>query len=284
MQSRPVTLVLPLRDVQLPTDAADRAKFLNELVIFIEHSDGEKRLVKGKTVDYKEGQLGLEFEVNKFSTFTILQMEGFVGNLHEAYIKGFEDGTFKPNNTVTRAEIAAMIARNLGYDDTQKVVSTFFSDIQVTHWAAGVIEFTKQQGLMKGDNLGKFNPNSGITRAEMAVIVARYKQLTLLTDVESTKAFPDIAGHWAMKDIAANKQAGIISGYQDGTFRPNGNLSRAEAVKVINRMFDRGPLYGVEKPTFKDVPTTHWAFYEVEEAAQNHLFSLRDKGGENLVK
>lgn len=108
------------------------------------------------------------------------------------------------------------------------------------------------------------------------------KKLPLPTETESLEAFPVIAGHWAIKEIAAMKTADVMNGYEDGTFRPNGKLSRAEAVKIINRMFNRGPLYGVTSKSFKDVPSTHWAFHEVEEAAQDHFFSPRAEGGENL--
>jgi len=284
MPNQPVTLVLPLRDVQLPSNEAERAKFLDELMIFIEHSDGEKRLIKGKIVEYKDGLLGIEFEVNKFSTFTVLHMEDISVNFHEAYIQGYEDGTFRPDHTVTRAHIAVMIARNLGLDGSGKIAAALFSDVSASHWAAPAIGYVKQQGLMVGDAAGAFNPNAAITRAEMAAIAARHKRLMLGTEEESTTAFTDIAGHWAVLEIAANKQTGILNGYDDGTFRPNGNLTRAEAVIVINRMFDRGPLYEVGTPTFKDVKETHWAFYEVEEAARNHFFTPGLKGGESFVR
>jgi len=284
MPNRPVTLILPLRDVELPSDAAEREKFLQELMVFIEHSDGEKRLAEGKIVEYKGGLLGIEFEVNKFSTFTILHMEGIAEGFHEAYIRGYEDGTFKPNHTVTRAEIAVMIAGNLGIDNSVKAASALFSDVSVSHWAARAIEAVQQRGLMIGDAAGAFNPNAAITRAEMAAIVARYKQLRLGTAEESITAFSDITGHWAALEIAANKQAGILNGYENGTFRPNGNLTRAEAVRVINRMFDRGPLYEVSTPAFADVKETHWAFHEVEEAARDHFFIPRFEGGEYKVK
>ncbi|OXS55318.1 hypothetical protein B1A99_23910 [Cohnella sp. CIP 111063] len=284
MPNRPVTLILPLRDVQLPSNAAERAAFLDELKVFIEHSDGEKRLVKGKIVEYKNGLPGIEFEVSKFSTFTILHVEEPAVNFHEAYIRGYADGTFGPSRTVTRAEIAAMIARNLGVDDSKKAAAAPFSDVSASHWAAGAIEYVKRQGLMRGDAAGDFNPNAAITRAEMAAIAARYKQFRLGTEEDSITAFTDITGHWAVLEIAANKQAGILDGYEDGVFRPNGNLTRAEAVKAMNRMFDRGPLYEVSTPAFTDVKETHWAFHEVEEAARDHSFTHKSEGGENRIR
>lgn len=293
MPNQPVTLILPLRDVALPEDAEERAAFLNELIIFIEHSDGEKRLVRGKMVEYKDAQLGIEFDVNKFSTFTILHMEGLEENneeteivektIHPAYIKGYEDGTFKPSYTVTRAEVAAMLAGNLGFADSEKVVHAPFSDVSAAHWAAGVIEFVKQHGLMQGDPTGKFNPNAAITRAEMATIAARYKQLGEAP--VGSQSFSDVGvNHWAAGYIEAARQAGIVKGYEDGTYMPNGNLTRAEAVALINRLFKRGPLYGVTTPSFSDVKPAHWAFCEIEEAAQDHFFTVNAEGREYIEK
>lgn len=284
MPHQPVTLVLPLRDVQLPANAAERAKWLQELMIFIEHSDGEKRLVKGKIVEYKDDGLGIEFEVNKFSTFTILHLEGIAESYHEAYIQGYEDGSFQPDRTVTRAEIAVMIARNLGFKGSKGATESLFADVPGAHWAVEAIAFVKQQGFMIGDGAGTFKPNAAITRAEMAAIAARYKPFAFATEEERITAFTDIAGHWAASAIAANKHTGILNGYEDGSFRPNAYVTRAEAVAIMNRMFDRGPLYEVSPPTFIDVRETHWAFHEVEEAARDHFFTTGWKDGEYKVR
>lgn len=136
---------------------------------------------------------------------------------------------------------------------------------------------------MDGKGQGQFKPESPITRAEMAVIAARYKQLQLPTQKDSANAFTDIVGHWAIKEIAAVKEAEIVGGFPDQTFRPNEPLTRAQAVKILNRMLERGPLYGVSTPTFADVPTTHWAYNEIEEASLDHHYILRDEGGEQVV-
>ncbi|OEF96577.1 S-layer homology domain-containing protein [Desulfuribacillus alkaliarsenatis] len=271
LQSRPVTLTLPLRDVELPTNAQERQEYLNKLIIFVEHSDGDKELLIPRVVEYKQGQLGLEFGVTKFSTFSILEMEGWQDSYFGAYIKGYEDGTFRPANAVTRAEIAAMVARNLRYDDTQQVTHDPFKDVASSHWAANAIAFVKQEGFMLGDATGAFNPSAPITRAEMVTVIARYQQLALLSEAESAKAFPDIAEHWAVKEIAAVKSQNIVNGYEDGKFRPNDNLTRAEAVKVINLMFERPSYSGVMTPSFTDVQTTHWAYIDIEEASRDYF-------------
>ena len=287
MQSRAVTLVFPLRDVVLPTNTAEREKFLTDLVIFIEHSDGEKELVKPQVVEYSAGIPGLRFGVNKFSTFTILNMEGYYAYLqtqakqHKSYIKGYVDGTFKPEQSITRAEMAAILARNLNFDTT-KTVSSTYPDLQATHWALKEIEFVKTTGLMTGDAKGTFRPDSPISRGEMAAIAARYKKLDTTTFTSSS--FIDVeASYWGAAYVEAVRSAGIVEGYVDNTYKPHNNLSRAEAVKIVNRLFERGPLYGTSVPSWPDVITTHWSYMEVEEASKTHNYLPRQVGGEDVI-
>jgi hypothetical protein len=211
----------------------------------------------------------------------IIELDKGAENFHAAYIKGFPDGTFKPATAVTRAQMAAMLARNLGFNESIKASFKPYPDVKAAHWAANVIQFMKEEGLMQGDPTGNFRPNAQITRAEMGAIVARFKELEV---TETTSAFPDSNNHWATGIIEANRTAGIIGGYEDGTFRPNHELSRAEAAKVVNRMFERGPLFGVAQPSWPDASTSHWAYEEIEEASQDHYYNVRPEGGENLVK
>jgi hypothetical protein len=282
LQNLPVNLILPLIDVELPSDPAERDAFLADLAIFIEHSDGDKELVKPQIVEYKPGVYGLQFEVSKFSTFTILQIEGWQQYRHTAYMKGYADGTFRPDRAITRAEMAAILARNLGFDGAGNAASSY-ADVPSTHWAVKEIEYVKQSGLMVGDGNGSFRPDALITRGEMAAIAARYKQLDTSGFTESS--FSDVdAAYWGAAYIEAAKAAGILDGYGDGTYRPNGQLTRAEAVKIINRMFDRGPLYGVSRPSWSDVSATHWAFYEIEEASKDHIYEPLADGGERLIQ
>ncbi len=287
MQSRAVTLVFPLRDVELPTNIVEREKFLSDLVIFIEHSDGDKELLKPEAVEYNQGMLGLQFGVNKFSTFTILNMEGYnellntQSNQHNSYIKGYGDNTFKPEKSISRAEMAAILARNLGFDATKTVYSTY-PDLKETHWALKEIEFIKATGLMIGDANGNFRPDAPISRGEMAAIGARYKKLDTIAYTKSS--FIDVeASYWGVKEIEAVRKAGIVDGYFDNTYKPHNNLSRAEAVKIVNRLFERGPLFGVNKPSWPDVPTTHWSYMEIEEASQTHYYIPRQGGGEDIL-
>ena len=282
LENGPVTLILPLDSAELPSDPAERAAFLADLAIFIEHSDGDKELVKPRVVEYKPGVYGLQFEVSKFSTFTILRMEGWHEQYHhKAYMKGYTDGTFRPDRAITRAEMAAVLARNLGFDGTAAAASSYV-DVPSTHWAAKEIEFVKRTGLMVGDGNGAFRPDALITRGEMAAIAARYKQLD--TSGFTGSRFRDVdATYWGAAYIEAAKAAGIIAGYEDGTYRPNGHLTRAEAVTIINRLFGRGPLHGVSRPSWSDVPASHWAFNEIEEASRDHDYEPLSGGGERLI-
>ncbi|GLC90143.1 S-layer homology domain-containing protein [Lysinibacillus piscis] len=282
MPKRPVVVTLPLKDVKVPTNAAERAAFLKTLAVFIEHSDGDKEVVIPEVVTMEKGQLGLQFTVNKFSTFTIIQVAEETVGTHTAYIKGFQDGTFGPEKNVTRAQVATMIARILGYQDGEKVEVAPFKDIASTHHAAGAIAFVKEQGIMNGDANGNFRADENITRAQMATVVANFKQLHIEENVAIT--FNDTKGHWAQWIIEANRAAGIINGRQDGSFAPDAHLTRAQAVVMMNRMFERGPLHGVAMPSFTDVETTHWAFKEVEEAAKSHTYTMDEDGNEQLVK
>ncbi|WP_155592051.1 S-layer homology domain-containing protein [Lysinibacillus cavernae] len=282
MPSRPVQVTLPLRDVKVPTEAAARQAFLEQLAVFIEHSDGEKKVVFPEVVTMEKGELGLRFTVDKFSTFTIIQFEKPEVSEHEAYIKGFPNGTFGPDKNVTRAQVAIMMARILGYSEGQSVNKSPFKDVVKDHSAAGAIAFVKEQGIMNGDQHGNFHANANITRAEMAAVVANFKQLSVEEGGATT--FKDTKGHWAQWVIEANRAAGIINGLEDGSFAPNAALTRAQAVVMMNRMFERGPLNGVTKPSFPDVKATHWAFKEIEEAANSHSYINDEDGKEQLSK
>ncbi|MGE7694313.1 InlB B-repeat-containing protein [Lysinibacillus sp. NPDC094177] len=282
MQSRPVTLTFPL-----PSNLTQDQK--DNLAIFIEHSDGTKEVVRGKIVEFKKGQLGIQFNVDKFSTFTTLYMEGaneYFGNQeakHTAYIHGFTDGTFRPNADVTRAQMAAMLARNLS-TGTVPEASMSYNDTN-TSWAKNDIEFARQAGIMLGYNDIQFGPNDSITRAQMAVITARWIEKQCANDQTKSfcqpnqqhTAYKDVINkHWAAKEIERISGTKIMVGFKDGTFKPDAKLTRAQAVKVLNRLFQRGPLEDTATSTFKDVQTSHWAFKEIEEAAATHAFEMRN--------
>ncbi len=186
---------------------------------------------------------------------------------HLRYIQGYPDGLFRPEQSITRAEVATILTRITGPITAADDVA-LYPDVAGDHWAARYIKAAKARGLMIGDPDGRFRPQDPISRAEVAVIALRFKQLQLM----SGSAFPDTPGHWADSTIYTVTQAGLITGYPDGTYRPTQPITRAEFVTVINRLLERGPLTGLPAPTFPDVTPSHWAYGQVEEAGTSHRY------------
>ncbi|MBN2981016.1 S-layer homology domain-containing protein [Cohnella algarum] len=286
MTSRSVNITLPMNDSHVPASPAAREAYLSNLVIFIEHSDGERKVVKPEIGEYAEGKLGLTFTIEKFSTFTILNLNdgangtlgnGIEGSYHSAYMIGLPDGTFGPTVALTRAQVATILYRVLDLQAADATMS--YPDVKATHWAAEAIRQVTKAGLMEGMPDGSFQPEKEITRAEMAVIIGRWKALA----GESEHGFADVGGHWAEEMIGKVYQAGYMEGMPDGSFQPNKVLTRAEGVTVFNRVLERGPLYGVEA-SWSDVPASHWAFHHIEEASRDHYFTSRPEGGETIVE
>ncbi|KAG2870841.1 hypothetical protein PC115_g25005, partial [Phytophthora cactorum] len=276
MQSHEVTLTLPLRD-SLPTDPAARQQALDNLAVYIEHSDGTKELIQGKLVKLSDSSEGIQFTVNKFSTFTLVVVDGLKASQssHNPYINGF-GADFRPDAFVTRAQMAAMLARNLTDETgTESTNGVSYTDVSATHWAASDIQKAQSAGIMNGMSATQFVPEGPITRAQMATIAYSWMQQQN-TDVTSNTSqatdgavFTDVsADQWASDAIAYVQSAGLMTGYNDGTFKPDSKLTRAEAVKVLNVLFKRTPLTGVSTPSFTDVPATHWAYADIEAAAQ----------------
>ncbi|GBG10029.1 hypothetical protein PAT3040_04725 [Paenibacillus agaridevorans] len=293
-------LFIPFAKNGIVVPTGNAASFLDSLRIYIEHSDGEKVVQQG-TVVYKDGvPVGLEIEINKFSTFTIIQLKSapviiFPVNPvdeeeeaeeetpesahHSAYMKGYTDGTFRPNASVKRSEMASILFR-VNELEAEASFKQLYPDVNAGHWASLNIERLNGLGWMIGDTLGNFRPESGITRAEMAMILARWLELELPSEPQS--GFDDVgAGHWANQAISAVSNAGYMIGYEEGDFKPNRYLTRAEAVTIINRVLNRGPLTHVPAPSWKDVDHKHWAYGAIEEASRNHFYTkLEGESGE----
>ena len=156
--------------------------------------------------------------------------------IHFNYVIGYTDGTIRPSNDISRAEVATIFFRLLTdeartqYDKT----TSSFSDIKDGAWCCRAVSTLTNMGIIKGYTDGTFRPNADITRAELATIIARFAKLDV-----NTKTFSDINGHWAQKSIELAAGNGWINGYTDGTFRPNKSIIRAETFAMINRVLDR---------------------------------------------
>lgn len=201
---------------------------------------------------------------------------------HTAYIKGFPDGTFRPDKAITRAEMSAILARNKGLSDVA-AYQGLYPDAADGYWATAYIEQLQEIGLLIGDDQGNFRPGHLITRAEIAMVAARW----LNADLEAafTSTFEDVPdGHWAAAAIAAASEAGIMIGFEDGSFGMNSYVTRAQAVTIMNRLLGRGPLTGVPTPTWPDAAPAHWASQHIEEASQDHDFTFLPEGGELLYQ
>ena len=194
----------------------------------------------------------------------------------DAYIFG-DNGRFYPEQPLTRAQTAVILVRlTVGesgeklYDETSSYQS-FYSDIAQDDWYASAVGIVSDAGLMCGYENGAFCPQKAITRAEFAMLAFR-----LEGKIETeTPVFSDVSSeHWAAEAIAFTQQKGYLSGYEDGSFRPEQNITRAEAVKVINRMLGRTAEENVLAQEsdgglfFRDVPREHWAYDEIAAAAR----------------
>ncbi len=200
--------------------------------------------------------------------------------LHRKYIAGYPDGSFKPENNMERSEVSAIFARILAdyNEDNLTATSTGFDDVAASDWCAKYIARLSASGIIKGYDDGTFKPNNPITRAEFATMCIRFFEDRTESISEASSDFTDVSDdHWAKDYIDKAAKQGFVTGYPDGTFKPDELITRAEVVTVTNRMLSRYPDKeyideNVDKLTkFTDVTdNTHWAYYEILEAANEH--------------
>ncbi|MGG1514921.1 cadherin-like beta sandwich domain-containing protein [Paenibacillus oryzisoli] len=239
------------------------------LAVYIEHSDGDRVLREGIVDTDANGKaVGIDIEVEKFSTFTIVQLPKVKPAPFPRYVFGYADGTFRPEQQLSRAELASMLNAIDGKQTAPQAFSgkqQAFADVPDTYWAAAPINSLTAAGIFEGRAPDRFAPDEKVTRAELAAIAARWNGLKV-SSVPAT--FVDATGHWAAGWIAAGSEQGWLSGYPDGTFQPNREVTRAEAVVMINRMTGRAPAGEAGTPTWKDVPADYWAYGHIEAASR----------------
>ncbi len=212
---------------------------------------------------------------------------GLNGDDHYAYIVGYPDSTVRPQNGITRAEVATIFFRLLT-DETRNANSTktnSYSDVAAGAWYNHAVSTLSAMGIVKGDSHGKFNPNAPITRAEFAAIAARFDDKANTTAVD----FSDIASHWAKDEISAAANNGWINGYTDGTFRPNNKITRAEAMTLVNRVLKRLPetAEDLNNDMIKwsdNSDTSAWYYLAVQEATNSHYYDLKENKHEKWSK
>lgn len=193
---------------------------------------------------------------------------------HKLYINGFTDGMFHAERNITREQTAKMLIDALAKETTEPEQSSY-TDVANNRWSYRWVEAASKEGYMVGYNGGVFKPESAITRAEMATALSRIAAKEGLIMNGSTKTFSDVAdGKWYSSYIRQAVQYDLISGYADGTFRPEQYITRAETVTMINRMLGRNyetadELHSMTCP-FPDVSQSSWAYGNIMEAAITH--------------
>ena len=194
---------------------------------------------------------------------------------HDAYLLGYEDGTVRPEGSITRAEVATIFFRLLTDESRDKFWSQTndYTDVPADAWYNSAVSTLSNAGILDGYEDGTFRPDGNITRAEFATITARF----LEASYDGGNRFPDIDGHWAAEYINEAANAGIVDGYEDGTFRPQQNITRAEAVTMVNRTVDRHPDADHlldNMVTWPDNPESAWYYAQIQEATNAHAYTM----------
>jgi len=205
---------------------------------------------------------------------------------HFAYIVGYEDGLVRPNADITRAEVAAIFFRLLKDDvrDSNLTAENAFNDVAFGLWHNKSISTMAHVGILKGRTSDTFVPNAPITRAEFAAICSRFDR----SNVEIKSDFNDISGHWVENEIRRAASLGWIQGYTDGSFKPDQNITRAEAASMINRMLHRLPetvedlLDGMIQ--WPDNQPSDWYYINMQEATNSHDFKQKGEINEYWTK
>ena len=241
--------------------------YVNNAGVFTAFLD--RALIAGETIkleakDKDKNITKIEYKVTKNAVEEVKAI---------AYIKGYPDGTFKPQANVTRAEAAQMFATLLnGGTNFGTSGATKFSDAS-DDWYSKAVNYVVGKGLISGYPNGTFKPNESITRAEFAQMISGY----IKNEKAGSSDFQDVKDHWAKDAIDKLYGNKNVTGYPDGSFKPNAKITRAEAVTILNSVFNRNTnknsLNNVNTSSlnkFSDVNEGFWAYYNILDAANTH--------------
>ena len=206
---------------------------------------------------------------------------GLNGKDHYAYIIGYGNNDVRPQNNITRAEVATIFFRLLT-DETREAnmtKSNGYNDVKDGDWFCCAVSTLSKMGIIKGYEDGSFKPNDPISRAEFAAIAARFDP-----DGDKTPAtFADVTSHWAKDEISIAANHGWIKGYEDGSFKPDQKITRAETMTLVNRVLKRLPE--TKDDLHKDMKTwpdnqneSAWFYLAVQEATNSHYQNLKKDG------
>lgn len=203
---------------------------------------------------------------------------------HIGYINGYPDGSVKPNGEITREEMTSILYRITNHDYEKPFAATgdVFPDVNTARWSAHDIEYMSDKGIVNGYPDGGFKPENNLTRAEFASLIKRFAKLEN-TDIENPFSDLEIS-HWAYEDILALNASGLMQGYEDGTYRPENQITRAEVMTVVNKLLGRNPSEPYVKTLdfnpFNDLEKDKWYYTAVLEATVTHNYYLDDDGVE----
>ncbi len=203
---------------------------------------------------------------------------------HNAYLSGYANGNFGPNDNMTRAQVAQMFYNLLMEKDVPITVS--FTDVPADAWYATAVNTLASLGIVNGIGDGQFAPERTITRSEFTVIAMRFTN----GDVSGNNTFSDVSvDDWFYDQVVGSIQYGWINGFSDGTFRPYKTITRAEVVTIVNRMLGRSAdedyvdHYMDQLRLFPDVAEDYWAYYQIVEATNAHDYR-KDDSTESWLK
>ncbi len=222
---------------------------------------------------YPEAVSSIDVSVNKLNTKYYVK----------PYIHGYPNGNFGKEDSVTRAEVAAMLTRCLKNDNKlpTNMAKRKFSDVPENEWYAGYVDDAISYGLFSGYEDGTFKPNNKITRGELASVIGNYLKLDISNVGVVEEPYTDVANHWARDNINALNRYGISIGYDDGTFKPRQEISRQETVKMINNMLYRYALPHVET-SFNDMDKLDWSYGDIESAYRGYSYEMNSDRKLNL--
>ena len=202
------------------------------------------------------------------------------GEDHYAYWLGYEDGTVRPNGSISRAEVATVLFRLLKDDVRMQNLTkdNAYSDVSDTAWYAAAVSTLSKMGVISGYPDGTFRPNAPITRAEFAAMIARFDETAKSADTP----FTDISGHWAENAIGKAYGNGWVEGSSKTVFCPESNLTRAETATLLNRVLHRLPEKESDllanQIVWPDNPETFWGYLAIQEATNSHEYERKADG------
>ncbi len=248
---------------------------------WVQQSDGSYKWMVTRVCKY----CGYEetVEETKRDDITAILLPALQANTddHYSYLIGYADGTVRPNGKITRAEVATIFFRLLDDDTRAKYWSSEnnFSDVSADKWYNNAVSTLSRMGVIGGYADGTFRPDAPISRAEFAKIAVSFTQnngsavYNYFTDVKTTD--------WFAPYVTAAKDAGLIEGYSDGSFKPESKITRAEACAIVNRTLGRKPSKAHMKISdridWPDVQTTDWFYEAIMEATNSHTCTMGDR-------